>query len=366
MDSRQQEMGSNMQTLQRRSTAAIATLVFGAVLAVAASSAVPATAKTGSGSASTDRPEAATAAPAFPTFVHLPADQAAHPTARAEWWYVIGHVNARGHRFGYEVTIGGGKDPQVIFSITDKTTGAFYTNSQSYSHDQTSFSTTALDIRTPSATLSGPMDAMRLHATLPVVGEINLTLSAEGPALYNNGTGLMPFLGGTSYYYSLPSLATQGTLEVNNRTYPVTGESWLDRQWGNWDWSTMDKWTWMPLQVSNGDRINLWDLFAEGREASYATVLRPDGTHEMVAVEPLADTTSDFWTSPITGKRYGTRWTVNIPALDASLTVVAKPQGQERQGTFGGTYEGAASVTGRYRGKPVTGQTYVEQNGNWR
>lgn len=153
---------------------------------------------------------------------------------------------------------------------------------------------------------------------------------------------------------------------MNNRTYPVTGESWLDRQWGNWDWSTMDKWTWMPLQVSNGDRINLWDLFAEGREASYATVLRPDGTHEMVAVEPLADTTSDFWTSPITGKRYGTRWTVNIPALDASLTVVAKPQGQERQGTFGGTYEGAASVTGRYRGKPVTGQTYVEQNGNWR
>jgi predicted secreted hydrolase len=354
-------MWTNMQTQQRRS---IATLVFGAVLAVAASPAVAATARTGPEPAGTGRPAAG--APAFPTFVHLPADQAAHPTAGAEWWYVIGHVDARGHRFGYEVTIGGGKDPQVIFSITDKTTGAYYTKSQAYSPDQTSFSTTALDIRTPSATLSGPMDTMRLHATLPVVGEINLTLSARGPALYNNGTGLMPFLGGTSYYYSLPSLATQGTLKVNDRTYPVTGESWLDRQWGNWDWSTMDKWTWMPLQLSNGDRVNLWDLFAEGREVSYATVLRPDGTHQIVAVEPLAGTTSDFWTSPVNGKRYGTRWTVNIPALDASLTVVAKPQGQERQGTFGGTYEGAADVTGRYRGKPVTGQTYVEQNGNWR
>jgi hypothetical protein len=60
---------------------------------------------------------------------------------------------------------------------------------------------------------------------------------------------------------------------------------------------------------------------------------------------------------------------VNIPALDASLTVVAQPQGQEIQangGIFEGIFEGASSVTGRYRGKPVTGQAYVEQLGNWR
>jgi predicted secreted hydrolase len=119
------------------------------------------------------------------------------------------------------------------------------------------------------------------------------------------------------------------------------------------------------LDAGRGDRINLWDLFAEGSEFPYATVLRPDGTHEIVAVNPLADTTSEFWTSPTTGKRYGTRWTVNIPALDASLTVVAQPQGQEVQ-SYGGVFEGAASVTGRYRGKPVTGQAYVEQLGNWR
>jgi predicted secreted hydrolase len=95
-------------------------------------------------------------------------------------------------------------------------------------------------------------------------------------------------------------------------------------------------------------------------------VLHPDGTHEIVAVKPLADGTSDFWTSPTTGKRYGTRWTVDIPALDANLTVVAHPQGQELQAAFGAVYEGAASVTGRYRGKWVTGQAYVEQLGNWR
>jgi predicted secreted hydrolase len=352
-----------VQKQRRRSTVAIATLAFGAVLAGTAWSAISASAGTGSGPAGTSEPAAATA-PAFPTFVHLPADQAAHPDAAQEWWYMVGHVNAHGHRFGYEVTIAAGQAPQAFIAITDKTTGAYYTQTQNYSPDQASSSTTALDVRTPSASLSGPMDAMRLHATLPA-GDIDLTLSARGPALYNNGTGLMPFLGGTSYYYSLPSLATQGTLTVNGTAYEVTGESWLDRQWGTWDWSTMRKWTWMAVQLSNGDRVNLWDLFAQGSEFPYATVLRPDGTHEVVAVNPLADTTSEFWTSPTTGKRYGTRWTVNIPSLDASLTVVAQPQGQEVQ-AFGGVYEGAGSVSGRYRGKPITGEVWVEQLGNWR
>ncbi|MEV0144194.1 MULTISPECIES: lipocalin-like domain-containing protein [unclassified Nonomuraea] len=353
-----------MPRQQRRSVAAITALVLGAVLTVAASPSVSAAAETGPGPAGRGAPPAATAAPAFPTFVRLPADQAAHPEARQEWWYLVGHVNARGHRFGYQVTIGGAGKPQVMIAISDKTTGAFHTESKSYPLDQTSFSTTELDIRTPTATLSGPMEAMRLRATLPV-GELDLTLRPQGPVLYNNGTGLIPFLGGTSYYYSLPSLATQGTLKVDDRAYPVTGESWLDRQWGTWDWSTMQKWTWMAVQLSNGDRVNLWDLFAEGSEFPYATVLRRDGTHEVVAVKPLADTASGFWTSPTSGQRYGTRWIVNIPALDTSLTVTAKP-GHELQSAFGGLYEGAATVTGRYRGKPITGQAFVEQNGNWR
>jgi predicted secreted hydrolase len=277
---------------------------------------------------------------------------------------VVGHLRAHGHRFGYEVQIVAGQTPEAVISITDQTTGKFYTQSQSYTRDQGSFSTTALDARVPTATLSGPMDAMRLHATLPA-GRIDLTLNAQGPAEYNNGTGLMPFLGGTSYYYSLPSLASEGTLTEGNHSYSVTGQSWLDHQWGNWDWTTVQKWTWMPIQLSNGDRVNLWDLVSRDGESHYATVLHPDGTEEIVSVNLLARTTSGFWTSPTTGKRYGTRWTVNIPALDASLSVVAQPQGQEIQ-AYGGVFEGASSVTGSYRGKPVTGLAYVEQLGNWR
>lgn len=74
-----------MRKQRRRSTAAIAILAFGAVLAAAASWAIPATATTSPHPAGTSKPAAATTAPAFPTFVHLPADQAAHPSAPWEW-----------------------------------------------------------------------------------------------------------------------------------------------------------------------------------------------------------------------------------------------------------------------------------------
>jgi hypothetical protein len=123
--------------MRHRSTAAIPTLAFGAVLA-AASWAMPATANPNSHPAGTSKPPAATTAPAFPTFVDLPADQAAHPSAADEWWYVVGHLNAHGHRFGYEVQIGG-PAPYVLIAITDKTTGAYYSQSQFYPPDQTGF-----------------------------------------------------------------------------------------------------------------------------------------------------------------------------------------------------------------------------------
>lgn len=352
-----------MRKSRYRSIVAVA-LTAGAVLASAASSALPALARTGTEQAGTTGRAVATA-PAFPTFVHLPADQAAHPNVDQDWWYVVGHLKAHGHMFAYLVQVVDSKAPQTHIAITDETTGAYYTHSYDYTPDQTSFSTTRLDVRSPAASISGPMNAMHVHAILPV-GDIDLTLSARGPVMYNNGTGLMPFFGGTSYYYSLPRLATQGILTENGHTYQVSGQSWMDRQWGSWNWNAIQKWTWMPIRLSNGDILNLWDLFEQGgSESHYATVLHPDGNEEIVAVDPLADGTSAWWRSPTTGKRYGTRWTVTIPALDARLIVAAWPQGQEIQ-SDGGFFEGASTVTGRYLGKPVTGQSYVEQLGNWR
>jgi predicted secreted hydrolase len=67
------------------------------------------------------------------------------------------------------------------------------------------------------------------------MGTLNLTLAAAGPAMYDNGTALFPFFGGTSSYYSLPELRTSGTLTLGGKAIQVRGISWLDRQWGDWN-----------------------------------------------------------------------------------------------------------------------------------
>jgi predicted secreted hydrolase len=301
--------------------------------------------------------------PGFPTFVHLPADQAAHPSVPNESWYAIGHLSSRGHEYGYEVVVtsAGG----INVAVTDITAAKYYIQETLYKPSQLSLSATKLDVCAPNVTLSGPMNAMHLTATLPA-GSLDLQLNAQRRVLYNNGTGLFPFLGGTSYYYSLPNLRSSGTLTLNGKTSAVTGESWLDRQWGTWDWGQVNKWTWMAIQLDNGDAVNLWDRFSkQGVEEHWATVLHRDGSETVASVTPLAKYASNFETSPASGQRYATKWIVEIPGLATRFTVAASPPLQELT-FFGAHTEAASKVYGRYQGKPITGQAYVEQLGAWK
>jgi predicted secreted hydrolase len=306
--------------------------------------------------------------PGFPTFVHLPADQARHPSAGNEWWYTIGHVRAGRHEYGYEIQLVAAGVAQIGF--TDVSSGKYISRQYLYPANQISVSTTALSVRMPNASLSGPLQNMRLTAALPNgIGTLDLRLRAIGPALYNNGTGLFPFLGGTSYYYSLPRLQTTGTLTLRGKPTHVNGTSWLDRQWGTWDWTKLHRWTWMALQLGNGQVLNLWDMFDAVGETHWATVLSPDGSERVVSVKPLAAHATHFRTSHVTGQRYAGRWTVEIPTLQAKLTVTAKPVLQEINAgaPFSpGINEAASTVAGTYLGRPVKGQAYVEQFGRWR
>jgi predicted secreted hydrolase len=309
---------------------------------------------------------AAVGASGVPAFVHLPADQAAHPSATTEWWYTVGHISSHGHEYGYEVQLTNAGLTEL--SITDVTAGRYYTQQVAYKAGEFSVSATKLDVHMPNATLSGPMNAMHLTATLPQ-GSLDLQLSAEGAAMYGNGVGLFPFLAGSSYYYSLPNLQTSGTLTLNGTTSKVTGKSWLDRQWGSWDWTQLGKWTWMAVQLNNGESINLWDLFSTQGEDHWATVLHRDGSESVVSVTPLAKGATDFQTSPTTGQRYAGKWTVDIPSLKARLTVTATPTLQEIQAKAPftpGINEAASTVTGVYQGKPTAGKAYVEQFGIWK
>jgi predicted secreted hydrolase len=305
-------------------------------------------------------------APGVPTFVHLPADLVAHQGNPNEWWYTVGHVSSHGHEYGYEVQLT--SNGLTELAITDVSAGKYYTQQVGYDAGEFSVSSTQLDVQMPNATLTGTMNNMHLTAKLPA-GSLDLHLNSGGSVMYGNGTGLFPFLGGSSYDFSLPNLQTSGTLTVDGKSSVVTGKSWMDRQWGTWDWAKLDKWTWISVQLDNGESINLTDLFDKSGEEHWATVLHPDGSESVVSVTPLAAGATDFQTSPTTGQRYAGKWIVEIPSLNTRLKVTATPTLQEVQAespVTPGIDEAASTATGFYQHKPVTGKAYVEQFGIWK
>ena len=143
-----------MRAPRPRAAVAVTALTLSTMLAGPASSVMStAFARTSTGQSAATA-SATVTAPDFPTFVQLPADQAAHPYVTQKWWYVVGHLSAHGHRFWYEVQIVAGQAPESVISITDQTTGKFCTQSQGY----TPFRPSELSEGEPSDASEGPVE----------------------------------------------------------------------------------------------------------------------------------------------------------------------------------------------------------------
>jgi CrtC N-terminal lipocalin domain/Lipocalin-like domain len=80
-----------------------------------------------------------------------------------------------------------------------------------------------------------------------------------------------------SFYYSLPRLQLAGRITFTgkdgvSREVDVTGQGWVDRQWGDF---LTNSWEWSSMRFSNGARLNLYN-FANGYQV--ATYQKSDGS----------------------------------------------------------------------------------------
>ncbi|MFC8519361.1 lipocalin family protein [Streptomyces sp. NPDC057257] len=315
----------------------------------------------------------ATASEPGPTRTSLPvlidpaADLANDPDQANQSWYVTAHVTAGGHRYGFlahYLNSSFGKQGGAIsrVSVVNEDTG-WYTKSEIALPAATGLSDKqGVDIHTDNITWTGDAKEMKLRAKVPE-GSIDVTLRPHGSTLYNMGTGYFPMFGDakySNYEYALPTVDTSGSLTLNGRAEKVHGQSWVDRQWGPLpDLLTgSGSWSWMNLNLSNGDKVSVWNQKYGDKETNFATILKPDGT-QTVAEATLTPDESTRWTSPATGKSYPTRWKVTIPGEHAKLNVTVYAKDQELTVPTPG-YEGSAAVTGTYDHRPVTGNTYIE------
>jgi predicted secreted hydrolase len=338
-----------------------------ASITLASGGVATASSATGSTAAESTTPTRGLAQTNLPVLVDPAADLTANSDRVNEGWYVTAHVTAGGHRYGFlahYLSTGDAKNgvASSSVSITDEDTG-WYTRSEATLPPRSGLSDKqAVDIHTENITWTGDTTEMKLRAKVPE-GTIDVTLRPRGNVLYNMGTGYFPMFGEAkyaNYEYAFPTMDTSGTLTLNGRTKNVSGQSWLDRQWGPLPddlASGGSSWAWMNLNLSNGDKISVWNT-KHDKYNTVATILNPDGT-QTLAEATLTPDASSLWTSPDTGKSYPTRWKVTIPGQDAKLNVTVHAKGQELV-TPGPRYEGSAGVTGTYEHHRVTGSTYIE------
>ncbi len=329
---------------------------------------------------------------------HFPADHAAHPAYKTEWWYYTGHLKtAAGKQFGYELTffrIGNqnakGEKPAPVagskwktdtlyaahFALSDEANQAF--------HYSEKLNATGLDIagaRTDLYSVWNELwsveqlgDRMILHADSPDgKQELHLMLASEkAPAIHgeNGVSQKASCVGCASHYYSLTRLKTDGFLVLDGKATPVTGLSWMDHEFGsNQLASNQTGWDWYSVQLADKSELMLYLLRTGNGQIdpnSSGTVVDPDGkTHHLKLADFKVTPSGKTWTSPKTGGKYPMGWQVSVPSAQLQLQVTPAFENQELStGSTGVAYwEGSSHVTGTHAGQPVTGQAYVEMTG---
>ena len=340
------------------------------------------------------------AAPGRP--IVLPADHASHPDYKLEWWYYTGNLDAEGgRRFGYQLTffrIGVDVAPvnrsrwavrdlfvaHLAITDVDGRRHEFVERLNRAGPGWAGASTDTLHVWNEdwevTAARAAPHEdgsaAARVHhlrASEKGVGVDLRLLETRPPVLHGDAgysrKGSDP--GNASHYYSLARMPTEGTVTAGGRRWQVTGQSWMDHEFGT---SFLEPaqvgWDWFSMQLDDGRELMLFQLRRTDGSIdphSSGTLVEPGGAVIPITLE------SEFrldperrWTSPESGARYPVVWRVRLPGSGIDLAVSAAVDDQELDtaGSTGVTYwEGAVDISGTAAGRPVRGRGYLEMTG---
>ncbi len=177
--------------------------------------------------------------------------------------------------------------------------------------------------------------------------------------------------GNASHYYSLTRMPTRGTLTLEGRQIAVTGQSWMDHEFGT---SFLEPqqvgWDWFSVQLGDGRDLMIFQMRRSDGSIdprSSGTLVEPDGTFTAIAFESgFRLEPGRVWTSRVSGARYPVAWRVRAPASNIDLAVTAALDDQElhtEQSSGISYWEGAIDVTGSVKGREVRGRGYLEMTG---
>ena len=316
--------------------------------------------------------------------VRFPQDEAAHRDL-TEWWYYTGHFNAlmpdgTTHHYGFELVffqVLRSDYPPVYaahFAISDVSGGAFHFDQRRQTEPDAALpngtSSAGINVSIGDWSITGVNGLDHLVASMSGYA-LRVDVRGLKPPTLHNGNGLLTFgIGGFSYYYSYTRMALTGTLIDHGQSLAITGQAWMDHQWGNFILPGGGGWDWFSIQLSNNTEMMIYLLRdAVGHiTATYAGYILPDAREQLLPDGVLHFTVLSHWKSPTTGANYPSGWqlAINAPQLQASLTLQPELKNQELivyQSTGNSYWEGAVSISGYSQGSKVSGEGYVELTG---
>jgi predicted secreted hydrolase len=314
------------------------------------------------------------------SLLSFPEDEGWHEGEPIEWWYTAGHLtgDVTGNEYSFMVSYFYyplyGYDGFRIFNLSHENTGAFYHDTSPLIYNE--LGTDSLNIH---ATIypdileywqnrtDGTGHMIPFEYTLSVSSEeeaLNLDFISLKPPLILGDSGL--FNQGASsytYYFSLTKNNVTGTISVNGINEPVTGTSWIDRQFGSFNPLTEENYEWFSIQLSNEMDINLWNIFSRSREVP------PTSAYRIMSIyvdEGTQLTTADFEIERLSfhymsdsSRCYAQEWRLTSPQNDLDLVISTRQQNNEVQLPFR-FFEGSTSINGTVNGMPVTGMGFAE------
>ncbi len=308
-----------------------------------------------------------------PQPIRFPRDLGPHDVL-TEWWYYTGHLaDASGRQFGFEFVVFQGQRfgyPTAYaahFAITDLQRRAFRWAERTAVGLRPGHEPPVV-LRVAEWQLELGTSEDRIQAMMPGYA-ITLNLRDTKPPVLHDEDGYFPWAPETgSYYYSRTRLEATGTLSVDGQSLAVTGQAWMDHQWGNFLLAGRGGWNWFAIQLDDGRELMLWNTHDGAGHVVFGsgTLVQPDGSAVYLRGNDFAVAATGQWTSPHTGATYPSGWIVELPAERLRLTVTPLLLDQELQAvaSTGVIYwEGAVEVHGLDDSRPVAGLGYVELTG---
>jgi len=170
--------------------------------------------------------------------------------------------------------------------------------------------------------------------------------------------------GGGSFYYSQPFLEASGELTLDGLKIPVSGEAWLDREWGS-QFLQPDQagWDWFSLHLENGEKLMLFQLrqkpgVNQNENFRSGSLMSPDGGTITLDPQPIQLTV--LRETAVAGRTLPIRWQLDLPQVGRHLDIEALHPDQWMDVDFP-YWEGVIMVTGK--GPENRGRGYMELTG---